>query len=138
VAGQTLVLIACTKSKASAAVAARDLYRPSKLFRACYQQAESDGHRIAILSALHGILLPEQVVAPYNKTVREMNTAERAAWADKVAAQFDQLFGRSEIAEVMFLAGSDYRQPVVPLLQNRGVRCRVHPEWNAICAQVFG
>ena len=45
---------------------------------------------------------------------------------------------RAAITEVVFLAGSDYRQPVVPVLQKRGVKCRVHPEWTAICAQVFG
>jgi len=136
--GHTLVLIACTKIKAAMPVPARDLYWPSRLFRACYQRAESDGHRIAILSALHGILLPEQVIAPYNTTIKDMNPGERAVWADKVGAQFDQLVDRAAITEVVFLAGSDYRQHVVPVLQKRGVTCRVHPEWTAICAQVFG
>ncbi len=130
---QTLALITCTKSKASSRVPARDMYWPSRLFQLCWHQAESDGSRVAILSAKYGLLLPDRVIAPYNKTITEMSTAERAAWGESIGQQFDVAFGAYGITEVVFLAGKDYREPVAAAFRRRGVPCRVHPRWISIC-----
>jgi hypothetical protein len=132
-----LTLIACTKSKAPTAVAARELYRPSKLFRLSWQQAQLDGGHIAILSAKHGLVLPDRVIAPYNETLVEMADAERAAWARQVGEQFTHLLGAASIAEVTFLAGRDYREPLVPVFRGLGLRVRVHPRWALLCEQAF-
>src|SRR5262245_39125220 len=134
---ETLALIACTKRKASTPVAAREMYWPSTLFRLCYQQAESEGLRIAILSALHGLLLPDDVISPYNKTVKEMSSEQRVAWAERIGKQFDQRLASAPVSDVVFLASNAYREPVMPVLQKRGIRCRVHSGWTEICSEAF-
>lgn len=131
-----LILIACTKRKALVAAAARELYWPSQLFRLSWRQAQLDDGQVAILSAKHGLVLPDDVIEPYNKTLKEMTTEERVAWAEGIRAQFTTRFGGS-IAEVVFLAGSDYRSPLTPIFRSLGVRFGVHPRWTAICEQAF-
>lgn len=65
----TFVVIPCSAAKIDTAAPARDLYSASDNFRATLAAAESDawdGATVLILSALHGLLTLDQVVAPYN------------------------------------------------------------------------
>jgi len=63
-----LVLIPCGKVKATEPRPARDLYLGSS-FRLARTAAEADGRRWAILSALHGIVDPDKVLVPYDRTL---------------------------------------------------------------------
>ena len=63
-----LVLVSCGQQKRSQRARAKDLYT-SNLFRYARLYAETYGHYWAILSAEHGWLSPETVVAPYEKTL---------------------------------------------------------------------
>lgn len=117
---------------------AREMYLSSKLFRLSYQQAETDGFRIAILSTKYGLLLPDKVISPYDKTIKKMTPKEVKAWAEMVGKQFDRMFGTLNIDEVVFLASRDYRLPVEEVLRKRGIRSRVHPKWKEIYDDTFG
>jgi hypothetical protein len=135
---ETLTLITCAKTKAKTSMPAREMYLSSKLFRLSYQQAEADGFRIAILSAKYGLLLPDAVISPYDKTIKKMTPKEVKAWAEMVGKQFDRMFGTLKIDEVVFLASRDYRQPIEEVLRKRGIRSRVHPKWKGFCDEAFG
>jgi hypothetical protein len=110
------------KSKRASAAAARDLYT-SPLFRHLRGYAEANADAWYILSAEHGLLRPEQVIAPYEKTLNTMRKADRLAWAERVQGQLlKELPGE---AEVIFLAGEKYRGDLIPFLQARGFSVRV-------------
>lgn len=64
-----VVLIGCVATKGREPAPARDLYT-SPLFRRRREYAEASGHPWAILSALHGVIDPDQVVWPYSCQLR--------------------------------------------------------------------
>lgn len=61
---RTVYLVACTKTKAAGPRAAKDLYT-SPWFRKARRYVESRPGCWFILSAEHGLLDPETVIAPY-------------------------------------------------------------------------
>ncbi len=42
-----------------------------------------------ILSAKYGLVSPDEVIAPYEKTLNDMGAGERREWASRVQAQMD-------------------------------------------------
>lgn len=109
----TLTLVSCVARKAAAPCAARDLYG-SIWFRAARAYAESRGGPWAILSARHGLLRPDAVVAPYDLTLRDLGPSARVAWATDVAATIRATHPATRT--ITLLAGRLYRDPLVPLL----------------------
>lgn len=104
----TVVLIACCGQKADTACKARDLYR-SPLFRKSVAYAERRGLAWAILSAEHGLVMPDDVVAPYDVTLTTMSAAGRRSWADKTRAALALAF---PCARFVVIAGKHYRAAV--------------------------
>lgn len=112
-----IVLVSCVKSKAETPTKAKELYI-SPLFKKNWAYAEAlKPDKIYILSAEHGLLDPETVIAPYNKTLLAMSTRERQFWSSKV---FKQLKENTDIINdtFVFLAGVTYREFLVPLLKH--------------------
>jgi len=68
-----------------------------------------------ILSAQHGLVDPEEVLEPYDLTLRDLDAAERARWGSRVAHQLRDLCG-DPIPPVVFLAGLPYRAALTPHL----------------------
>src|SRR3954471_8996997 len=87
---------------------AADLY-VSSLFKKARTYAERRG-RWFILSALHGLLDPSEVIAPYDETLKKMPARKRREWGQKVRGQMESagLIGLSFVA----LAGADYVKPL--------------------------
>jgi hypothetical protein len=112
-----VVLVACAGTKVLRPAPAKDLYA-SALFLKSRSYAERVGSRWFILSAKHGLLGPEELVAPYDLTLKGLSRAERRAWAERV---FERL--RAELHSgdhVTFLAGTTYRQDLSGLLAREG------------------
>ena len=118
----SVALVSCVKSKQKASVAAKDLY-VSQLFLSMRRYAEQNAHAWFILSAEHGVLRPDQVIAPYERTLKTMPKRDRVAWAERVQRQLIELLPAGAI--VVFLAGDRYREGVVPFLKSRGLTVQV-------------
>jgi len=113
-----VVLVGCSKSKALGSAPARHLYT-SDLFRKSVAYAECRGLPWAILSALHGLVLPDEVLEPYDFSAMKLKAGGSASlrvWGDKVAAQLEAAFPR---AHFVLLAGTLYRAAVAPLGTSR-------------------
>lgn len=107
-----IVLVQCTAAKRQLPAHAKDLY-DSDLFTAQQRYAEAVGDKWYILSAKHGLLSPTDTIPPYDTELSDVDTEP---WAKDVV---DSL---GEIDEtVKFAAGSDYADPLVPLLEAKGV-----------------
>lgn len=117
-----IALVSCVKSKRGSPTAARDLYT-SQLFRALRGYAEATSDAWYILSAEHGLLHPDQIIAPYERTLNTMGKQDRRAWAERVQEQLAALLPPD--AEITVLAGTRYREDIVPFLQARGHSVRI-------------
>lgn len=117
-----VALVSCAKTKRKSAAAAQDLYI-SPLFRGMRRYAEQNADSWFILSAEYGVLRPDHVVAPYERSLKTMSKPERLAWAERVRRQLLELLPTGAV--VVVLAGDRYREGVVPFLKERGFTVRV-------------
>ena len=123
--GKALWLVSCVKTKRSSPCRAEDLYN-SAWFVKARAYAERQDCPWRILSAKYGLVRPEAVIEPYEKTLKKMGVAERRVWAERVLAQLEpDLAG---IDAVVFLAGQSYRENLEGPLRERGLDVRVPME----------
>jgi hypothetical protein len=85
-------LVGCVKSKLSYAAPARDIYT-SALFRGARCAVERTCERWFILSALHGLVDPDAVIEPYERTLTTASPSQRQAWAERVLRQVEERLG---------------------------------------------
>ena len=117
-----IALIACTKSKRPYPAPVRDLYI-SPLFKSTVRYAEAHADKWYVLSAKYGLLSSDKVVAPYEKTLNGASRAECRAWAERVQGQLLEVL--PEGADVMVLAGLQYRRDLIPFLEAHGHRITI-------------
>jgi hypothetical protein len=100
-------LISCSKSKSGHRDTARNMY-VSPLYRKSALLAEKWGLKFSILSAKYGLLHPDQVIEPYDLTLKGASKQAKREWAERVDAQI-----RSTINQkLVILAGDDYFAPL--------------------------
>jgi hypothetical protein len=95
-------LVSCTKKKQDRPCPARELYTASALFRKARAYCERHYDAWYILSAKCGLVHPDQVLEPYDVTLKRMPMVNRRAWGRRVSEQLWQL-GDSHI----FYANAD-------------------------------
>lgn len=114
-----VVLVGCVKSKLAVSAEAQDHLYTSPLFRKRRAYALSTGRPWFVLSALHGLLAPDAVVAPYDLALAAQGVGARRAWAQRVAGQLlDRLDLDGKTVEVH--AGHAYVHDLEPLLRAAG------------------
>jgi hypothetical protein len=98
---QRLLLVTCVKEKLAAPAAARDLY-VSPLFKKERAYAETSGLPWFILSAEHGLVAPDEWLAPYERYLPDTPRSYRAAWGVWVTERLELLAGslRGRVVEV--------------------------------------
>lgn len=131
--GSTIYLVSCVSQKRSEACCARDLY-VSDLFRKARRYVEASGCPWFILSAEHGLVAPDMVIPPYERTLNTMGVAEQRAWAERVAGQLSGAV--PELSCVVFLAGDKYRRFLTRHLEKWGVSVSVPMEGLRIGEQL--
>ena len=118
-AGQLHIgLVACSRSKLSWSAPARNLY-VSPLFRAAraYSERHYGPRRWLILSALHGLVDPETVLAPYDLSLRQLSAREREAWGNRVAVELADRFPAGTV--LWFHAGALYRDAIASVVPHQ-------------------
>ena len=115
-------LLSCVAKKRDAPCAARHLYQ-SALFKKARAYAEPRAEKWWILSAEHGLVDPDEVIAPYDKTLNNMPIAARREWAERVWNKLIPTLKPGE--EVVFLAGARYRVDLETRLEDAGFKVSV-------------
>ena len=118
-----VVLIGCVKTKQSTAAPARDLYT-SALFTKRRRYAEATGQPWYILSALHGLVDPDQVLEPYDMHLAKQTSAYRQQWAAQVIRDLTASVGTLADRTIEIHAGAAYVDPLDPLLAAAGAQSR--------------
>lgn len=111
-----IYLISCVKSKTPHSAPARELYS-SVWFKAARRFVESQSAGWFILSAEHGLVHPEQLIKPYEATLNRLPSDDRRLWAKITAQQIEKQIAPGP---VVFLAGKNYREYLIPLLEAKG------------------
>ncbi len=115
-----IVLISCTKRKLPYAAPAEDLYN-STLFRFSLAYARKLRPDVVyVLSAKHGLVGLQQVIEPYEQTLKNMTRPERKEWSQNVLRQ---LASGSDLSRDRFtiLAGHAYYEGLVSHLSNHSL-----------------
>lgn len=111
-----VALVSCVKTKADHRLPAKHLYI-SPWFGMARAYAEEHADQWFILSAQHGLLDPDEVIDPYEKTLTKMSSSNRVLWASKVVNGMDQI--RLQGGTVLVLAGQLYRGHLIGNLMQR-------------------
>ena len=120
-----LSLVSCVKSKRAHSAPPRDLYT-SPLFTMARDLIESQGAKWRVLSALYGLVDPDTIIDPYDRTLKRMGIAERRVWASNVLT--DLLPLAENFGCVVFFAGERYREFLTEPIKRRGVLVKVPME----------
>ena len=123
--GKRIVLVSCVKSKTTGPNPAQNLYI-SDLFQKTSAYAKLIGDSWYILSAKYGLLSPDQVIEPYEKTLNKMGAGERKSWAKSVMSDLAKIVTPGD--EVVFLAGVKYRENLIHPLTKMGSKISVPME----------
>jgi hypothetical protein len=117
-AGVDVVLVGCSSSKAASPRPARELFTGTAFTKA-RDRAEASGLPWYVLSAEHGLLEPDEPVAPYDRYLPDTSRDYRAAWASRVVAQLAERHDlRGLVVEAH--AGRAYCEPLVQPLGEAG------------------
>lgn len=115
-----VVLISCVKSKRENRSRAADIY-VSDWFRKALAYARTlNPDQLFILSAKHGLLGLDQVIEPYEKSLKNMRIHDRRDWADRVLLDLRRVTDL-ERDHFVFLAGYRYREFLLPAIKNYAV-----------------
>lgn len=101
-------LVGCASQKRTRPAPARVLY-VSALFRKASEYAEATCDRWYVLSAKHGLVHPDEVLAPYNVKLGTKAGPPIWDWADRVAGQLHETLAGVEDPHLVVLAGEQYR-----------------------------
>ncbi len=78
--GNPSALIGCSMLKLPVPAPAWMLYSASPKFSQIFAYCRANYRRVLILSALHGAIAPDLVVAPYDRKIGDLSPPEIAAW----------------------------------------------------------
>ena len=118
-------MVSCAKSKSDRPREARFLYSGSDWFEKARRYVEANGWPYRVLSAKHGLLSPTEVVAPYEKSLRDLTEEERRQWGAGVARQIKAQHPDLSRMHFTVLAGRVYRDPLCGRLEKQGAEVDV-------------
>lgn len=125
-------LVSCVKTKRNQPTNPKDLYI-SSYFKKMRSYAEQYHDEWQILSAKHGLIDPDgDPIGPYDETLSGARVAKKRRWADQVANELDERGLLSENVTLVFHAGRDYYDELLPLIEDSGVTIEVPTEGLAI------
>jgi len=108
-----VLLIACGATKLDHPAPAADLYTGS-LTRAAIRHARAQSSPWYIVSALHGLVEPAQVLDPYNVSIADLDRDYRPIWARQVAGRLALLHPDCDVVEAHL--GAVYLRALRPFL----------------------
>lgn len=115
-----IVFLSCVAEKNDHRCAAKDLYI-SPLFQKSYAYAQQlNPDHIYILSAKYYLLELDDVISPYNLTLKDMDAESKHIWADKVVEKMkEKSIDFNE--DVVFLTGTVYYQYLLDYFPNHSL-----------------
>lgn len=111
-----IALISCTSRKKSYSCTAKEMYSESSRFRLAYNLAKHVADEIYILSAKYGLVPENEIIEPYNETLKDKNSYERRNWADKIVNELQKV-SKLDKDDFIILAGEIYYENLLLYLK---------------------
>lgn len=100
-----IAIVGCGKAKTTGAAAARDLYT-GNLFQSSLRHAERTCDQVYIASAQYELVLPNQVLRPYDRTLADLGGKRaRTAWGQRVLASIGHRKGDPPPTIIIYAGG---------------------------------
>lgn len=114
-----VALVGCSRQKKGHAggVPAKDLYA-GRLAQMGYQYAIGQGWDVHFVSALHGVVPPHQMLAPYDCSMAQLLPTERAEWGRQVVGELLAFYPLTRLV-IVFLAGMSYIRPILEAIPDQ-------------------
>lgn len=109
---KVLLILSCTKRKLSHPAPAISLYQ-GDIFKKGVRWARRHNFDIAIISAKHGLVMPDEVLKPYNRRIN--NIKEAHALRESVLPTLNDLLPRYGI--VILIMGNLYLETLRPAIE---------------------
>lgn len=129
----TVYLISCVGKKLTTPTRAQGLYVSSWFLKVRDYIGTTRGPWF-ILSAEYGLVSPDRVVAPYDRTLNTMRKPDRQAWAVRVRDQMEHSLPVTD--RIVVLAGRRYREFLMDYLRQRARTVEVPMEGLGIGKQL--
>jgi hypothetical protein len=114
-----IVLLSCTKSKLDKPSPAQELYSASPMFKKTLEYGKSlKPDKMFILSAKHHLVPMTKVLAPYDKTLKDIPSDKKKAWGDETIKQMKSHGLNPQKDHFIFLTGSEYMKPLKDYITN--------------------
>lgn len=130
-----IALVGCGKAKMTTPQPAKDLYI-GPLFKAARAYAEQQCDDWVILSARHGVVLPDEVIEPYDQRLSSMRLRDQEDWARKANRQLRYRYRGLQV-QFIGLAGEEYLDwlggEIIEPLKGMGVGTRIKFLRDATC-----
>lgn len=121
-------LVSCVKTKREEPTTPKNLYT-SPYFEKMRAYAERFHDEWWIVSAKYGLLDPDgEAIAPYDETLSGARVARKREWANRVAEEMVQEGLLSGDVTLVFHAGKDYYEELLPLIEDRNVTIEIPTE----------
>lgn len=115
-----IVCIPCVKSKNTYACEAQNMYVSSLFCKSMAYAKSLNPKKIFILSAKYGLLNLEDVIEPYEQTLKNMSSSAKMKWAETVIEKMRQETDLNKDTFV-FLTGKSYRENILPHIKHFSV-----------------
>jgi hypothetical protein len=119
-------LVACGSKKLNHPAEAQDLYT-SGHFTLASSWVKGTCDEWAILSALHGLIMPDQVLDPYEQQLSDLSPSDQNRWGMQIRRSLLEAFPADSV--IVTTAGKAYRQHLPT-----STRC----PWNEIPRMTIG
>jgi hypothetical protein len=130
-----IALVSCTKLKADYSCSTREMYQESSLFKKATKYIEQqDYNDWFVLSAKYGLLRQDDQIETYDLTLNKMKVTERKTWSELVLKQIHGM--QLNISQIDFYAGVKYREYLIPVLEDKGIVCKVPLQGKGIGEQL--
>jgi hypothetical protein len=113
---ESIAFISCVGKKKPRRAKAKDLYQ-SDWFKKARRYVEQNEMSWYILSAEYGLVHPDDLIDPYEKTLNKMNLNKRKQWAQMIS---DEIVENIPPSKIVFFAGWKYREFLSEILRENG------------------
>jgi|694.fasta_scaffold67143_4 hypothetical protein len=113
-----ITLIACSATKLEKPALAKELYQGS-LFKKSLEYAlkTTNSKDVYIVSAKYGLVGLNDVIEPYNVTLKDMSAEDRDDWGVNVYSELKKKYPQLDNLNVTILAGMAYYEPLIKLIK---------------------
>lgn len=119
-----IALIACVKEKQALASPALEIYVGKEFKRWVADAQAKKVNALYILSGKYGLLLPKEIIEPYDFNLNDASNGERKLWAIKVIDRLKEFEDLSSVQASLY-CNEQYAEYLIEEIPHHSFACRI-------------